>query len=105
MSVSNFPAWEQRLDQAPEHQLNDEVQNFLRMLRTVGTPMIHFHAVHFTYYDPRALQVAVTGDYNDWGRTGVMMPLTPLRHTGIFYRTIELEEPVRLECKLIVDGR
>jgi hypothetical protein len=78
MSASNFPAWEQRLDQIPEHQLNDEVQNFLRMLKTVGTPLIDGHAVHFIYYDPRAHQVAVTGDYNDWGRTGVMMPLTPL---------------------------
>ena len=105
MSASNFPAWEQRLDQAPEHQLNDEVQNFLRMLRTVGTPMIDGHAVHFIYYDPQAQQVAVTGDYNDWGRTGVMMPLTPLRHTGIFYRTIELDGPVRLEYKLVVNGR
>ena len=50
MSVSNFPAWERRLDQAPEHQLNNEVQNFLRMLRTVGTPMIDGHAVHIIYY-------------------------------------------------------
>jgi len=104
-SASNFPAWKQRLDQAPEHRLNDEVQNFLGMLKTVGTPMIHSHAVHFIYYDPQAHQVAVTGEYNDWGRTGVMMPLTQLRHTGIFYRTIELDGPVRLEYKLVVDGR
>ena len=103
MSASNFPAWAQRLDQAPEHHLNDEVQAFLRMLRTVGTTMIDGHSVHFIYYHPRAQNVTVTGEYNDWGRT--VMPLTPLRHTGIFYRTIELVRPARLEYKLVVDRR
>ena len=63
-SASNFSAWQQRLDQAPEYRLNDEVQNFLRMLRTVGTPMIDGHAVLFIYYDSREHQVAVTGEYN-----------------------------------------
>jgi enterochelin esterase family protein len=105
MSASNFSAWEQRLNQAPEDHLHDEVQNFLRMLTTVGTPIIDGLAVHFIYYDPRAHQVAVTGDYNDWGRTAITMPLTPLRHTGIFYRTIELDGPARLEYKLVADGR
>src|SRR5712691_10172822 len=105
MSASNFSAWEQRLNQAPEDHLHDEVQNFLRMLTTVGTPIIDGLAVAFIYYDPRAHQVAVTGDYNDWGRTAITMPLTPLRHTGIFYRTIELDGPARLEYKLVVDGR
>ncbi len=105
MCASNFSAWEQRLNQAPEDHLHDEVQNFLLMLRTAGTPIIDAHAVHFIYYDPRAHQVAVTGDYNDWGRTGIVMSLTPLRRTGIFYRTIQLDGPARLEYKLVVDGQ
>jgi len=105
MCASNFSAWEQRLNQAPEDHLHDEVQKFLLMLRTAGTPIIDAHAVHFIYYDPRAHQVAVTGDYNDWGRTGIVMSLTPLRRTGIFYRTIQLDGPARLEYKLVVDGQ
>ena len=101
----SFPAWRQRLDQVAEPYLNDELQRFLRMLGTVGTPLIEELTVHFLYYDPRAHHVAVTGEFTDWGRTGVMMPLTPLRQTGLFHRTLELEGLARLEYMLVVDGR
>jgi len=104
-AVASFPAWRQRLEQAAEPHLQDEMQKFLRLLGTVGTPLIDGLAVHFIYYDPRAHQVAVTGEFTDWGRTGVMMPMTPLRHTGLFHHTLELEGPARLEYKLVVDGR
>jgi enterochelin esterase-like enzyme len=103
-AVAVFPAWRQRLEQAAEPQLQDEIQKFLRLLGTVGTPLIDGHAVHFIYYDPRAHHVAVTGEFTDWGRTGVTMPLTPLLHTGIFHNILELEGPARLEYKLVVDG-
>ena len=71
----------------------------------MGTPLIDGLAVHFLYYDPRARHVAVAGEFTDWGRTGVTMPLTPLRHTGLFHHTFKLEGSARLEYKLVVDGR
>lgn len=101
----SFPAWRHRLEQAPEPHLQNEVQQFLRLLGTVGTPLIEGLAIHFLYYDPRARHVAVTGEFTDWGRTGVTMPLTRLRHTGLFYHTLELEGSARLEYKVVVDGR
>ncbi len=101
----SFPAWRQRLEQVAEPRLQDELQQFLRLLGTGGTPFIDGLAVHFVYYDPRARQVAVTGEFTDWGRTGLTLPLTPLRHTGLFHRTLELDGPARLEYKLVVDGR
>ncbi len=104
-TAASFPAWRHRLEQAAEPHLKDELQNFLQMLETVGTPMMDSLAVHFLYYDPRAHHVAVTGEFTDWGRTGVMMPLTPLRHTGLFHATLELDGPARLEYKVVVDGR
>jgi len=104
-TAASFPAWRHRLEQAAEPHLKDELQNFLQMLETVGTPMMDSLAVHFLYYDPRAHHVAVTGEFTDWGRTGVMMPMTPLRHTGLFHATLELDGPARLEYKVVVDGR
>lgn len=104
-TTARFPAWRYRLEQVAEPYLKDELQNFLQMLSTVGTPLIDGLAVHFLYYDPRAHHVAVTGEFTDWGRTGVMMPMTPLRHTGLFYCTFELDGPARLEYKLVVDRR
>src|SRR5437867_1335527 len=100
-----FPAWRHSLEQVTEQHLQDELQDFLRLLGTVGTPLIEGLAVHFLYYDPRAQHVAVTGEFTDWGRTGVLLPLTPLRHTGLFLRTLELDGPARLEYEVVVDGR
>jgi enterochelin esterase-like enzyme len=103
--AGSFPAWRHRLEQAAEPHLNDALQEFLRLLGTVGTPLIDGLAVHFLYYDPRAHHVALTGEFTDWGRTGVTLPLLPLGHTGLFYRTLELEGPARLEYQVVVDGR
>jgi enterochelin esterase-like enzyme len=104
-AAASFPAWRHRLEQAAEPYLKDELQTFLQMLETVGTPMIDGLAVHFLYYDPRAHHVAVTGEFTDWGRIGVMLSLPPLRHTSLFHATLELDGPARLEYKLVVDGR
>jgi enterochelin esterase-like enzyme len=101
----SFPAWRQRLEQAAEPHLTNELQQFLRLLQTAGTPLIDGLSVHFLYYDPQAQHVAVTGEFTDWGRTGITMPLTRLRHTGLFHHTLELEGPARLEYKVVVDGR
>ena len=103
-ALVSFAAWRQRLEQVAEPHLQDELQKFLHLLGTVGTPLIDGLTVHFVYYDPRAHHVAVTGEFTDWGRTGATMPLAPLRHTGIFHSTLELEGPARLEYKVVVDG-
>jgi enterochelin esterase family protein len=101
----SFPAWRHRLERAAEPYLNDELQQFLRLLGTMGTPLIDELTVHFLYYGPRAYHVAVTGEFTDWGRTGITMPLTPLRHTGLFHSALQIEGPARLEYKVVVDGR
>lgn len=101
----SFRAWRQSLARASERHEYDEVQRFLRLLASTGTPLIEGLAVHFIYYDQSTRSVALTGEVNDWGRTGITLPMTSLGRTGIFYRSIELNEPARLEYKLIVDGR
>lgn len=103
--VWSFAAWRGRLERAAEPTLNDEVRQFLGFLATVGTPLIEGSTVDFICYDPRARAIALTGEFNDWGRTGVRLPMARVRQTGIFHRTLELSEPARLEYKLIVDGR
>lgn len=101
-AAPTFPTWRRRLEQAKESELPDEVARFAQVLKAVGTPMIDGSAVHFVYYDPDARQVAATGEFNQWDRRGT--PLLPLGNTGIFYRTMDFQGPVRVEYKLIVDG-
>ena len=104
-ALVSFATWQQRLDQIATSHLTSELQQFLQLLGTVGTPLIDGLTVHFFYYDPRAHHVAVAGEFTDWGRTGVTMPLIPLQHTGLFHRTLGLDGPARLEYKLVVDGQ
>ncbi len=101
-AAPTFPTWRRRLEQAKENELHDEIERFIQVLKAVGSPMIDGSSVHFVYYDPEARQVAVTGEFNQWDRRGT--PLLPLGKTGIFYRTMDFQGPVRVEYKLIVDG-
>jgi enterochelin esterase-like enzyme/HSP20 family molecular chaperone IbpA len=101
-AAPTFPTWRRRLEQANESELHDEVARFTQVLKAVGTPMIDGASVYFVYYDHDARQVAATGEFNQWDRRG--MPLVPLGNTGIFYRTMDFQGPVRVEYKLIVDG-
>lgn len=101
-AAPTFPTWRRRLEQAKARELPDEVARFAQVLKAVGTPMIDGSAVHFVYYDADARQVAATGEFNQWDRRGT--PLLPLGNTGIFYRTMDFQGPVRVEYKLIVDG-
>jgi enterochelin esterase family protein len=102
-AAPTFPTWRRRLEQAKESELHDEVERFLQVLKAVGTPMIDNASVHFIYYNPEAQQVAVTGEFNQWDRRGT--PLFPLGDTGIFYRTLDFQGPVRVEYKVIADGQ
>ncbi|MEW6299799.1 MAG: alpha/beta hydrolase-fold protein [Thermodesulfobacteriota bacterium] len=102
-AAPTFPTWRRRLEQAPEGEIQREVERFLEVLKAVGTPMIDGTTVHFIYYNPEAQRVAVTGEFNQWNRRGI--PMTPLGKTGIFYHTAEFRGPVRVEYKFIVDGQ
>jgi len=101
-AAPTFSTWRRRLEQAKESELHDEIERFIQVLKAVGTPMIDGAAVHFVYYDPDARQVATTGEFNQWDRRGT--PMLPLGKTGVFYRTMDFQGPVRVEYKLIVDG-
>jgi len=102
-AAPTFPTWKRRLEEAPESRVREEVDRFLDILKAVGTPMIDGTTVHFLYYGPEAQRVVLTGEFTQWGRRGI--PLTPLAKTGIFYHSMEIRGPVRVEYKFIVDGQ
>src|SRR5215813_568066 len=101
-AAPTFLTWKRRLEEAREAQLQEEVDRFLEILKTMGTPMIDRATVHFLYYRPEAQRVVLTGEFTQWGRRGIT--LTPLGKTGIFYHTLEFRGPLRVEYKFIVDG-
>src|SRR4051794_11200735 len=83
-AAPTFPVAKQRLEEK-EQALRRETEQFLEVLKVLGTPMIEEPAVHFVYYNPTAQYVAVSGEFNQWTTT----PMTPLGQTGIFYYTTE----------------
>jgi enterochelin esterase family protein len=99
-AAPTFPVMKQRLEEK-EQAFRHELEQFLEVLKVLGTPMIEEPAVHFVYYNPTAQSVAVSGEFNQWTAT----PMTPLGETGIFYHTTEFSGPARVEYKLIVDGQ
>lgn len=78
------------------------VEQFQEVLQAIGTPMIEVPKVHFVFYGPQARQVLVAGEFNEWGAPP--MALSRLGQTDFFFRTMTVNEPARLEYKLIVDG-
>ena len=103
-AAPTFPTWKARLEGAEGAQLEQEVAQFLQILKTLGTPMIEGPQVNFIYYGPQASQVELTGEFNQWGRDGQAVPMAPLGTSGFFYHSLQLSEPTRLEYKFIVDG-
>ncbi len=103
-AAPTFPTWKARLEAAGASELEEEVSRFLQILKTLGTPMIEGPQVNFIYYGPQASQVELTGEFNEWGRSGHAIPMARLGSTGFFYHTMQLSEPARLEYKLIIDG-
>ena len=101
-AAPTFPTWQKRIEDAPKGHLTEEVDRFLQVLNAVGSPMIDGSSVSFVYYDPDARRVSLSGEFNQWSPRGVAM--TPLRDTGLFYHTMQIRGPVRVEYKLIVDG-
>jgi enterochelin esterase-like enzyme len=103
-AAPTFPTWKARLEGAEGAQLEQEVAQFLQILKTLGTPMIEEPLVNFIYYGPQARRVELTGEFNQWGRSGQAIPMAPLGASGFFYHSMQLNEPARLEYKFIVDG-
>jgi enterochelin esterase-like enzyme len=100
-AAPTFETWRRRLEAAPGGR--DEVERFLQLLRTLGTPMVDGATVTFVYHDPQARRAFVVGEFNQWGR-GTPVPMETIDGSGIFHCTLKLTEPARLEYKLIVDG-
>jgi enterochelin esterase family protein len=94
--------WQRRLEEK-EQGLQQELERFLEMLRSVGTPMVEEPLVHFIYYGPEVRRVILAGEFKRWGWRGTR--LIPLGRTGIFYRTLKFSGPARVEYKFIVDGQ
>jgi len=104
-AAPTFEAWKLRLEQTAPDQLQAEVERFLVILAALGTPMVDGAKVHFVYHDPDATNVALAGEFNDWGRRNNAIPMDRLSDTGLFFYTLTVPEPARLEYKLIVDGK
>jgi enterochelin esterase family protein len=101
-AAPTFPTWRRRLEEASGEKLDEEKKQFLQVLKAVGSPMIDDSSVHFLYYNPEARRVTLTGEFNQWDRRGIA--LTPLRNTGVFFHTMQVRGPARVEYKFIVDG-
>jgi enterochelin esterase-like enzyme len=100
-AAPTFETWRHRLE-AAQHR-GEEVERFLQILRALGTPLIDGSAVTFVYHDPQARRVAVSGEFNQWGRTGELAMMEQINESAIFHYTLNLSEPARLEYKFIVD--
>jgi enterochelin esterase-like enzyme len=103
-AAPTFAFWKHRLEEADDAHLADEAARFRRVLEAVGTPMIDGSEVNFVYYDPEAKRVMLAGEFNQWGRGGQAIAMSPIGATGFFFHTMTVTEAVRLEYKLIVDG-
>lgn len=101
-AAPTFLTWRKRLEEIPAAKLPEETDRFLQVLKAVGSPMIDGPSVSFVYYNPDARRVLLTGEFNQWSPRGIAM--TPLRDTGLFYHTMQVLGPARVEYKFIVDG-
>jgi enterochelin esterase family protein len=101
-AAPTFPTWRKRLEEIPAAELSKETDRFLQVLKAVGSPMIDGPSVSFVYYNPDARRVLLTGEFNQWSPRGIAM--TPLQDTGLFYHTMQVLGPARVEYKFIVDG-
>lgn len=103
-AAPTFLFWKDRLERADSAHLPEEAAAFRSVLEAVGTPMIDGPEVNFIYYGPEAKQVLLAGEFNQWGRGGQPIQMEPIGRTGFLYHTMVLDEPARLEYKLVVDG-
>jgi enterochelin esterase-like enzyme len=104
-AAPTFSTWKRRLEQVDISHASKDVEQFLEVLRAIGTPMIDNLEVHFVYCNLRSNRVQLAGEFNQWGRRGSLIKLTEIGKTGVYYHTLKLKSPGRLEYKFIVDGK
>ena len=63
-AAPTFTTWKRRLSQVDISQTRKEVQQFVEVLRAIGTPMIDDLEVHFVYCNPRSIRVQLAGEFN-----------------------------------------
>jgi hypothetical protein len=98
-AAPTFESWKLRIERAAPDQVETELAQFLRVLDTLGTPLIDGAKVHFVYYDPAAVRVAVAGEFND-----AAFLMRRVGETGLFFHTLTVPGATRLEYKFLVDG-
>jgi enterochelin esterase family protein len=103
-AAPTFPTWKARLEQADSVHLPEVVARFVEVLRAVGTPMIDGSEVHFVYYGPSAHRVMLDGEFNQWGRGGKEIEMAQIGQSSVFFHTLTVDGPARLEYKFVVDG-
>jgi enterochelin esterase-like enzyme len=103
-AAPTFEAWKLRLERAASDQVEEEITQFLRVLNTLGTPLIDGAKVHFVYYDPTAVNVVVAGEFNDWAKNDPAFLMHRMGETGLFFHTLTVPGATRLEYKFLVDG-
>ena len=101
-AIPTFPTYKARIEEK-DRAVDKEIQQLLGILRVLGTPMIQDSEAHFIYYNPFAREVKLAGEFGAWDWNGI--PMTRLGKTGLFYRTVELAAPIRIEYKFNVDGQ
>jgi enterochelin esterase-like enzyme len=104
-AAPTFEAWKLRLERAVADQIGGELAQFLRVLKTLGTPLIDGAKVHFVYYDPAAVNVAVAGEFSDWAKHDAAFLMRQVGDTGLFFHTLTVPGATRLEYKFLVDGK
>src|SRR5712671_5203604 len=103
-AAPTFESWKQRIEQTRPDQVQVETEHFMQKLSAVGTPVIDGAKVHFVYRDPKATDVKLAGEFNDWDERGNAIPMDRLAATDLFSHTLTVLGPTRLEYKFIVDG-
>jgi len=103
-AAPTFEPWMLRIERAAPDQVETELAQFLRVLDTLGTPLIDGAKVHFVYYDPAAVRVAVAGEFNDWAKNDAAFLMRRVEETSLFFHTLTVPGATRLEYKFLVNG-
>src|SRR5690242_8217962 len=61
-AVPTFPTYQKKIEEK-DRELRREVDNFLGLLRVLGTPMIDDSQAHFIYHNPFAHEVKLGGEF------------------------------------------
>ena len=88
-AAPTFSTWKGRLEKVGISEGQAVVEQFLEVLRAIGTPMVSDLEVNFVYCDPHANRVYLAGEFNQWGGRGGPIELKAIGETGVHYRSEE----------------